>query len=222
MVYKSSNATTTTKNAKFSGVGNIKIKLKHWIVQWKRNTGLGLSLHTKFPIDDKKQALTSGSTDISALMHFAIPIGEKSGYYLTAGGTTTEKNYFFEDWPRYTFVWMIDSSLDISISDKWNLFLGFGFQGPFMNRKHLLYDANLPTKPTESSNGDRNASNFSALANVRGQQILGFKRYLSNDDHFMIYLTEDWAAGDKKETGNFLYSHNQPDVAIGFRYHMGL
>ncbi len=200
-----------------SGIGNIQLKLKYWPIQWRRDTGLGVTFALKLPVSGVRNAMTSGSIDPSLLLHFAFPIGEESYFYSSIGASYVSQNWMFQDWPRRKFLWMTDLMFDLSISEKWGIILDQSFQAPFMKRHDLEF---VYTKTTEhGKKEEKMASGFNSLAEIRGQQMIGFRRYINSKKNlWLIYFIEDWGFGAKDVKKDFTYSNNQPDVGIGTRF----
>lgn len=198
-----------------SGIGNIKFKFKYWAIKNVRNTGVGWSTHIKLPVDDEKKGLTSGSIDVSQMLHLGFPIAVDTSLFFNAGITYVHRNWMYGDWPRNKILWMADLALDLRFSEDWSFIASLSAYSPLMKKQDLGY-VYPSTDPLERKNYEL-ASGYNGLVEIRGQETLGVKYHLREQDSWSLYFIEDWWFGNKEQNGDPVYSHNQPDVGIGTR-----
>lgn len=203
-----------------SGFGNIKLKLKYWPIQWKRNTGLGFSFQVKVPTENEQKGMTSGYFDYSGLMNAAFPMGAKSTFYTTLGVTYAEKNWMFNDWPRNKFLYLIDFTFDVGISEKWGVILDFSFRSPFMKRKDIEIEYSTSTAKEQAY--EKLASGYNSLVEYRGSQMIGVRRNFGKNNVWLAYFLEDWGPGDRDNNHDMVYSSGQPDFGIGTKFILSL
>lgn len=198
-----------------SGVGNIKLKAKYWAVKGKGNTGLGWSTHLKIPVESETKGTTSGSVDISQMLHLGFPVGQASNIYLNAAITYAHRNWMYSEWPRNKILWMGDVTVDAKVTEKMSILFSLAAYSPLMKKSDL--EVNYSTTDPKEQKEYLMASGYNGLVEVRGQQSIGVKFDFGDNDYWSLYFIEDWWFGDKDQNGDPVYSHNQPDVGIGTR-----
>ncbi len=198
-----------------SGVGNIKLKFKYWAVKGRKNTGFGWSTHFKIPVEDETKGTTSGSVDISQMIHIGIPIGQESAVFINGGITYAHRNWMYSEWPRNKILWMADITLDSRVTEKMSILFSLSAYSPLMKKSDLEFV--YSTSDAKERKEYEIASGYNGLVEIRGQQSLGLKFDFNQTDSWSVFFIEDWWFGDKDQNGDPVYSHNQPDVGIGTR-----
>lgn len=198
-----------------SGVGNIKFKVKYWAVKGRKNTGLGWSTHFKVPVEDETKGTTSGSVDVSQMIHIGIPIGTDSAVFINGGITYAHRNWMYSEWPRNKILWMGDVTFDARVAENLSIIFSLSAYSPLMKKSDLGFV--YSTSDAKARKEYEIASGYYGLVEVRGQQSLGLKFDFNQTNYWSIFFIEDWWFGDKDQNGDPVYSHNQPDVGIGTR-----
>lgn len=197
------------------GSGNTKLKLKHWLIQWKNNfcpCGLSTSLQSKIPLENHQRGLTSGTADHSATIHLGFPLGQESALWLSSAVTRIGENALFAGWPRREWAQMYEISSALAFNKHWRLIFQARMESPFFNKQHLeIIDASA-TREERILN--RLSSGWNGLVHWRGSQSFGLNYKSSSGSQINMLIIEDWALGNYDEVGDDLYGNNAPDVSF--------
>lgn len=212
---KTNNVEYYSDNSLQGGVGNLKLKLKWWFLQWfgfdegSCPCGVSLSSQTKFPVQDKKYANTTGGIDQSLLLHIGIPIYDSSALWFTGGYTWLSKLPAMNGWPRNEHIQSYELNIDLGINDMWGLLLGARVESPFLKRDDLDYFDTATDPKVRAEN--RVASGWNGLVYWRASESLGFRYRSLNGNQWQILIVEDWGIGSH-DSANGRYTNDAPDV----------
>jgi len=207
------------------GVGNIAVKTKLWLLQWKSPTpgmcdcGLSVSLRAKIPLAQPNSGLTSGGVDESALVHLGIPIRKESGMWWTSGLTYTKENKLLTDWPRKEWQVMHELSFDIGVYGGWGIFLSARMESPFMNKTSL--GINNPDNLSSEKLIERVGSSWNSLVEWRGSEAFGFRWHSQKGDQIRLLMIEDWTFGHVDDQKDNVSVYNAPDVGFVLQTKLG-
>jgi hypothetical protein len=205
------------------GVGNIKTKLKLWMLQWKSPTpgicdcGLALSVQAKFPVQSRLDGLTSGKNDYSTLLHLGVPIHKYTGIWLTGAVTKLGYNETFSGWPQRTWQQMYELTMDIGLSQGWGLILQARVESPFFEQHDLSYNYTYTDPAAQAA--ERIASGWNALTQWRGSETAGVRYRWGKGSRLNFLMMEDWGLGDRDNIGEWNYVNDAPDVAFITQWH---
>jgi len=208
---------------KGQGMGNTKVKMKWWMLQWRSPTpgvcdcGFAMSAQAKFPTQARKFGLSSGTNDYSGLLHLGVPLGQFSAAWATAGFTKIGPNDTFKGWPRRDWQQMYELSLDLAMGPGFGLLLQARTESPHFMREYLDYEFTHTTEKERTM--EQVASGWNALTAWRGSQSIGFRYRWGQGSQVNLLIIEDWALGDQHNRGQPLYVNNAPDVAFVNQWH---
>jgi hypothetical protein len=210
------------------GVSNLKFKLKLWLLNWMGDDagscdcGLAVSAQLKAPVAPANQGLTSGSTDISELIHLGIPLFSHSGIWFTAAFTQLGNNESMLNWPTRHDQEMYEMATDIGLTDS-----GFGFMftaryiSPALNGEGLTFNDGSVTDPLQLA-ADREASGWNGLVYWRGAEAIGFRQRFQNGWQINFLFQEDFAIGNMDGRSDGLYINDAPDFSFILQFHLVL
>ncbi|MGE0762337.1 MAG: DUF3187 family protein [Bdellovibrionales bacterium] len=217
------NGTDQFTNHSWTAVGNLKLKTKYWLWQWRGSQngscdcGFSLGAQVKFPLNKARSGMSSGTNDYTLLAHLGAPLWHHSGIWATAAYTALGRNDLFSDWPMRRDAQMYELSMDLGF-EHWGIILQGRLESPIMNKGDLTF--NYTTIDPKSQVAYRVASGWNSLVYWRGSQSIGF-RYRGNAGHQLnVLIVEDWALGKQDSRVDGLYVHNAPDVAFVMQLHM--
>ncbi len=204
------------------GMGNTKVKLKWWPLQWLSPTpgvcdcGFALSAQVKFPTQARKFGLSSGNNDYTGMAHLGAPLGQYSAVWATAAVTHLGPNETFADWPRREWLQMYELSLDLG-GPSFGLLLQARTESPLFMQEHMEFD--YTQSEEKARQGERIASGWNSLTAWRGSQLIGLRYRWGQGSRVNFLIVEDWGTGNRDGRKDFLYVNNAPDVAFVSQFH---
>ena len=171
------NGVNTLATEHMEGVGNIKAKLKLWLLPWQSTTpgacecGLAISGQAKFPTQMRIHGLTSGHNDYTGLIHLGIPLGDYSGVWATNAFTKLGANDTFAGWPRRDWVQMYELSLGIGTGPHLSFIMQARTESPLFNKQYLNF--NYTTTSSEDQLEERVSSGWNSLVEWRSSETIG-------------------------------------------------
>lgn len=218
------DASSSFRGSSSSGIGNIKVKLKQW--WWKKpgsqigqcECGLSTQIQAKAPTSSSRAGWTSGDYDYSALLHFGLPFGQHSSFWLSAGTTKLGRNLLLDDWPQKKWAQFYEVSTDFALNAQWGILLQIRMESPIMDRGDLEL-VNPESDPMDQLRY-RTASGWNSLVYWRGSQTFGLRWRDQGGNQINFLLLEDWARGTHDLRKEKLYMTNAPDVALITQFHL--
>lgn len=208
------------------GVSNLKFKLKWWMLHWMGDEdgscdcGLAISANVKLPTQHYDRGLTSGSVDVTELIHLGIPLFDHSGMWFTAAFSQLGPNKNMRAWPTRHDYEMYEWDMDLALTDG-----GFGFIGqirynsPFMNGEYLSFSDSGVTDPQKLAN-DREATAWNSLVYWTGYQAVGFRQRWAGGTQLNFLFQEDFAIGSYDGRANNIYINDAPDFSFLLQLHI--
>lgn len=212
---KTNNVEYYTNDNTENGIGNLKLKLKWWFLQWfgfdegSCPCGVSLSSQTKFSVQDKKQANTTGGIDQSLLLHIGVPFFDSSAMWFTGGYTWLSEMPAMKGWPRYNQSQFYELNIDLGLTEKWGLLLGARAESPFLKRDDLDYFDTTANAKVRAEN--RVASGWNSLVYWRGSESLGLRYRSLSGNQWQVLIVEDWGIGSQ-DSADGRYTNDAPDV----------
>lgn len=210
------------------GVGNLKFKLKYWLWHWMGDEdgscdcGLAISGNIKVPTQQANRGLTSGSTDITELIHFGIPLFDHSGIYGTAAFSQLGVNKNMAAWPTRRDYEMYEIDGDFALSDSgFGLLLQLRYNSPILNGQYLSFSDPGVTDPQQLAS-DREATGWNSLVYWTGYQAIGFRQRWSGGTQLNFLFQEDFAIGGVDGRSTNLYINDAPDFSFLLQLHIVL
>lgn len=207
-----------------TAVGNMKVKLKYWALQWRGSKngscdcGLAFSGQAKFPLAQSRSGMTSGHNDYSFLVHLGAPLFKDSGIWATAAFTTLGRNEIFADWPQRRYAQMYELAMDLAFTDHWGLLLSARTESPIMNKGELAFQYSSSNSLAQAA--ERGATGWNSLVYWRSSQGFGFRWRASAGHELSLLLVEDWGLGSQDQRGDDFYVNNAPDIEFVTKLHL--
>lgn len=212
------NGNSELNKLNLTGVGNIKLKTKYWLWQWRAQSpgacdcGFSFGGQVKIPLAEPRSGLTSGHTDWTLTAHLGLPIGSNSGIWATSAFTQLGRNTVLDKWPIRRYAQMYEVTFDLG-GETWGFIGSLRAESPILNKNDVRY-IYTTTNPTNQSIY-RVASGWNSLVYWRGSQSVGFRWRNGNGTQFNFMAIEDWGVGDQDWPAENLYVNNAPDIAFG-------
>ncbi|MBX3020961.1 MAG: DUF3187 family protein [Bdellovibrionales bacterium] len=204
------------------GVGNIRTKLKLWLLQWNSPTpgacqcGFAVSAQAKFPTQNRREGLTSGRNDYTGTAHLGVPFSGASGAWFTAAVSKNSYNETFSGWPQRQWQQMYELVLRFALDSNFALLITARTESPLFEQKYLKYNYTY-TDPV-AQDAEREASGWLGLTEWRGSQSAAFVYRWGQGSSVGFSIMEDWGLGDR-DSGSWNYINGSPDVAFITQMH---
>ncbi len=205
------------------GVGNVKAKLKLWLLKLKSPTpgvcecGFAISGQAKFPTQTWKHGLSSGSNDYTGMLHAGVPLGSNSGTWFTAGLTHVGEHKLFEGWPMRRWLQMYELSFDLGAGPQFGFILQARYESPLMMSEHLSFNYSS-TDPKDQAI-ERINSGWNSMVYWRGSESVGIRWRWGQGNQVNLLFVEDWGGGKYDSSGGLTYINNAPDVELLTQWH---
>lgn len=204
-----------------NGLGNALLKMKYWFYQihdpegepaYKESLGASISTQIALPLRGASSGLSTGNTELSALLHFGSHVAGKLYFWGSASLTKKAPSPLMTDWPQKTWAQMYEACFEYKLKENWTLIAQLRYESPLMEASYL----NFIYHSTEDKyqDAERAASGWNGLTSWRATESLGFRYRVAENKTFTFLFQEDFTLGDNDGRGNIFYVHGTPDVAL--------